>query len=123
MRVAMESFSWKIEDQNGEARVVLSGAITENSDFSKVLAQTPPKVTIDLEHVDRINSCGVREWINFVNDLGKGGKRFALDRCSPAIVNQLNLISNFRGGGEVRSVLAPYFCSKCNREHHRVLDL
>ena len=113
------SLSWNIEDKNGTARVSLAGELTENSNLGTLLEKLGGPAVFDLSGINRINSPGVREWINFVNALRIP---FSLERCSVAFVNQLNMISNFRGQGEVRSVFAPYYCSSCNREENRLID-
>jgi len=116
---------WEIDQSPGEDLVVhLSGRITEEADFQTLTAIAQvDTLHLDLEHVEQINSCGVREWIHFVSDLTHGGHRFELVHCSPAIVRQLNMISNFRGGGAVRSVMLPYYCAECGHEEQRALDI
>lgn len=44
------------------------------------------------------------------------GVRFKFVECSQPIVEQLNMISNFDCGGEVVSILLPYYCSTCKQE-------
>jgi DNA-directed RNA polymerase subunit RPC12/RpoP len=39
------------------------------------------------------------------------------------IVRQMNMISQFRGHGIVRSAYAPYYCATCNKEQLRLIDL
>jgi hypothetical protein len=46
-----------------------------------------------------------------------------LDGCSVVIVRQMNMISQFRGHGIVRSAYAPYYCVTCNKEQLRLVDL
>ena len=75
-----------------------------------------------LSDVRRINSCGVREWVNFVRDLPNVSE-LVFSHCSPAIVTQLNMIYNFRGTASVRSFYAPYVCESCNTEEERLLDV
>ena len=75
-----------------------------------------------LSDVRRINSCGVREWVNFVRDLPNVNE-LVFSHCSPAIVTQLNMIYNFRGAASVRSFYAPYVCESCNTEEERLLDV
>src|SRR5262249_523261 len=115
--------SWKIERSGSEARIALSGEITEDSNFAPLLSEESDRITLDLADIKRINSCGVREWVNFVGALGKTGKRFAFERCSVPFVNQLNMITSFRGGGEVRSVFAPYVCPASGHEELRLVQL
>lgn len=70
----------------------------------------------------RINSCGVREWVNFVRDLPHVTD-LSFSHCSPAIVTQLNMIYNFRGNARIRSFYAPYVCEKCGQEEEKLVDV
>ncbi len=67
-----------------------------------------PQATLDTGGVKRINSLGVRAWVEFMKKLA--GKQVGFRRCSPAFVDQLNSISEFRGGAKIESFLAPYVC-------------
>lgn len=120
----MNSVQWKVEQLPDQARVVvMSGAITEDADLRALAALGPGQLSFDMEAVDQINSCGVREWIQFVRKLADADRRFELVRCSPAIVRQLNTIANFRGDGQIRSVMLPYYCPSCRNEQRRPLEL
>lgn len=114
---------WRIERAEGEMRVALAGEITEDGDFGKLLGELGDQIVFDLGEVRRINSTGVREWIQFVGKLTLARKSFALERCSVPIVHQLNTISNFRGAGQLRSVYAPYFCPTCSLDATRLLSI
>jgi hypothetical protein len=120
------SLTWKIETANaGTLRIAVVGELTENANLA-ALAATDANATemiLELGGVTRINSPGVREWIAFVNGLNERKIKIVLEKCSVPFVNQLNMISNFRGKGQVVSVYAPYFCSKCAREDRRLIDL
>jgi anti-anti-sigma regulatory factor len=108
----------------GGPLVEVSGSITEEADFRPLIQlATSGTLHLDLADVDQINSCGTREWIHFVAGLGRTGRSFELLRCSPAIVRQLNMISNFRGAGKVRSVILPYFCAGCGQQDTVLLAL
>src|SRR5262249_36086861 len=115
--------AFQIDSDASVARVRMQGEITETADFAPILSEHRPKVVLDLAEVQRINSCGVREWINFMNALSKAGSEIVLEKCSVPIVNQLNMISNFKGTGAVTSVFAPYFCDSCNKDHMRLLEV
>jgi len=67
-----------------------------------------PQISFDLGGLKRINSLGVRAWCDFMKTLV--GKAVAFRRCSPAFVDQLNTVSDFRAQGSVESFLAPYVC-------------
>jgi len=115
---------WIVENLSDGSRIFLSGAITEESDFRPLVALgSAGRLILDLADVDEINSCGVREWIHFVRNLAERSPGYELARCSPAIVRQLNAVSNFRGNGKVGSVMLPYFCASCGGEQFRLLAL
>lgn len=118
------SLTWKIENaEGGKTRFIVSGELTENANLSALTAEGSKEIMLDLGGVSRINSPGVREWIAFVNDLSDRGTNLVLEKCSVPFVNQLNMISNFRGKGSVSSVFAPYFCPKCSKEDRRLIEL
>lgn len=118
------SLRWTLDGSPDHRRLALSGAITESADFARMIEPgTGAALSIDLSDVTLINSCGVREWTRFVATLAPLGRRVTFVRCSPAIVRQLNLISNFCGTGTVRSVLLPYYCDACGAEQQRLLQL
>jgi hypothetical protein len=73
-------------------------------------AKAAPSVTFDVSGVKRINSLGVRAWVDFMKSLG--GRAVMLRRCSPAFVDQLNSVSDFRGNASVHSFLAPFVCER-----------
>jgi hypothetical protein len=118
-----EPFSWRVEDHgSGWQRVELRGEIDENADFSELQRALHGNVELRLEGVTRINSCGVREWVNFVRGLERvQSLHFA--RCSPPVVLQLNTIYNFRGPARVSSFMAPYICEACHVDEYKLLDV
>jgi hypothetical protein len=97
-------------------RAELSGEVTEDADFGPILSHPAAKLILSLENIKHLNSTGVREWLEFIKELGRQGRAVALDRCSVPIVRQLNMINNFRGVAAVESVFVPYFCKECDAE-------
>lgn len=114
--------SWRIKERPGFTTVEFMGEIDENADFSELRRQLRGSVVFRLSDIRRINSCGVREWVNFVRDL-PNVEELVFSHCSPAIVTQLNMIYNFRGAASVRSFYAPYVCESCNTEEEKLLDV
>src|ERR1700761_3070041 len=118
-----EPFSWRvIGEEHGALHVELRGEIDENADFSELRQTLRGDVELGLEGVTRINSCGVREWVNFVRGLNEVRTLWFV-RCSPPVVLQLNTIFNFRGRARVRSFLAPYVCEACHADEYKLLDV
>jgi hypothetical protein len=116
---AGDPLSWQIAHDGGRQVVRLRGEINENVDFSELADVLQGEVDLELEGITRINSCGVREWVNFVRDLKVSHLRFS--RCSPVVVLQLNTIYNFRGRAHVQSFLAPYVCEGCHADEYRLI--
>lgn len=116
------ALSWRIKERPGFTTVEFFGEIDENADFAELRRRLSGSVVFHLADVRRINSCGVREWVNFVRDL-PGVTDLVFTHCSPAIVTQLNMIYNFRGQAKVRSFYAPYVCEHCHTEEEKLLDV
>jgi anti-anti-sigma regulatory factor len=119
----MTSFSWTFDSAAEGTRIAISGELTETGNYRALLGEVKNDVVFDLSGVDRINSSGVREWMRFLRELKTAGRRFAFERCSSAVVAQLNMMSSFSESGEVRSVLAPYVCSACGAHDDKLVDL
>ncbi len=109
---------------------VLSGSITEFSSFVSIIDGLPPpqngaraKVVIDLGGIEHINSCGVREWINFLKTLEKMQVPVELWRCSVPMVRQMTMIPSMRGAAHLGSVLLPYYCSACDDDRVLLIDI
>jgi len=113
--------TWKLEPRAGGTLAHLSGEINENADLLELRRQLRGDVELDLENITRVNSCGVREWVNFVRALDGHVDALQFARCSPVVVLQLNTIFNFRGSARVVSFLAPYVCEVCHVDEYRLL--
>jgi hypothetical protein len=114
-----------VVDRPEGVEVSLGGDLDENADFSELRSLLHGRVSMHLGAVERINSCGVREWVNFMRALDGFSMVTELEMhaCSPAVVGQLNTISNFRGMGRVASLLAPYLCERCDVEETRLVEV
>lgn len=76
-------------------------------------------ITFILEEVNNFNSCGIREWIYLVRDIGElGALKFT--RCSVAMIDQINMVPDSLGRGTVESFFAPYYC-QCGGEVNRLI--
>jgi hypothetical protein len=111
-----------VEQNGATALVTIAGAITELADFSKLKA-LKGAARLDLSGINRINSLGVRNWCIFVRDAEAAGLALTFERCSPVIVEQISMISNFFGArSQVASLLVPYFCEACSTEHTQLIE-
>jgi hypothetical protein len=116
------TLSWRIKPQADGAVVELRGDLTETADLNRLRGRLSGNVVLHLGAVRRINSGGVREWVNFMAGLSRD-VAVTLTHCSPSVVAQLNMIFNFRGRARVRSFMAPYTCDRCDTEEDKLVDV
>lgn len=113
----MSKFQASIQHRGDVSYVKLGGVIDEDNELGDLVEKIPTgTAVIDLGEIERINSCGVRDWVNWLSKLETNGTRSVLVECSPAIVAQINLVNNFTGSGVVKSFYVPYFCPECDEE-------
>ena len=110
-------FQASVSQRDDATWVKLAGVIDEDNDLGGLAEKLGAGTAIiDVSEVERINSCGVRDWVNWLGRAEKNGANVVLIECSPAIVAQINLVNNFTGQGVVKSFYAPYFCPNCDIE-------
>ena len=71
----------------------------------------------------KISSFGIREWVDFMASASKAAKSIVLIEAAPKVVDQLNMVANFAGGGRVYSFYAPFRCDYCDSEQRVLLDV
>lgn len=112
-----QKFQATVHHRDDVTYVKLSGVIDEDNELADLSDQIPAgTAVIDLGEVERINSCGVRDWVNWLSKIEQNNTKVVLVECSPAIVAQINLVNNFTGNGVVKSFYVPYFCPECDEE-------
>src|SRR4051794_24492840 len=110
-------FQAQVQQRDDITYVKLSGVIDEDNELNTLADKLGGgTAVIDVSEIERINSCGVRDWVNWLSKAEKGGAKIVMVECSPAIVAQINLVNNFTGNGLVKSFFAPYFCPNCDLE-------
>lgn len=110
-----EKFAFRRERQGDVTTLYLKGVIDETTDFKPVFEDSGPELFVDLSGVERINSCGVREWVNAMAGI-PADRKVHFVNCSTAMIRQFSMIHNFSGKGEVLSFMGPYYCAECDRE-------
>jgi anti-anti-sigma regulatory factor len=112
-----QKFQASIQQRGDVSYVKLGGVIDEDNELADLVERIPSGTAlIDVGEIERINSCGVRDWVNWLGKLDSQGAKSVLVECSPAIVAQINLVNNFTGTGVVKSFYVPYFCPECDEE-------
>lgn len=104
-------------------KIQLEGVVDETTDFSKILGSMEGQVVIiDCERVKKINSTGVKHWINFFQDFNKKNT-VKLERLSIVLVEQLNSVMNFGCGAEIVSIYVPFVCQDCESESNHLMEV
>ena len=94
---------------NGYTYLKLKGILDEDNLLSNLLSQIQGRLLlIDMAEIERINSCGVRDWVNWNNQIQALGIAVILLRCSPVVVAQANMVTNFAADAFIHSFYAPY---------------
>jgi anti-anti-sigma regulatory factor len=118
-----QKFQAAVNHQGDVSYVKLAGVIDEDNELGDLVDRIPAgTAVIDLGEIERINSCGVRDWVNWLSRLETQKTRVVMVECSPAIVAQINLVNNFTGSGVVKSFYVPYFCPECDEEKVLLVD-
>lgn len=92
----------------------LSGYLDENADLSPLKGATG-QIRIDFGGVKRVNSCGVRDWVNLLATFDPSSE-LSYENCSMVVVKQLNAVPDFLGKALVKNFEAPYYCEECDEE-------
>ncbi len=99
----------------------VSGIIDEHSDFTGIFDGLDGKVIIDMDGIKRINSCGVREWVNMIKSCDLDIEYIS---CPTAVVEQFNMVPEFLGrNAVVKSFYARYYCEECDNEQNFLLEV
>lgn len=99
-----------------ELNVELIGAIDEDSEFKELLGLEQKRISFDFNQVNMINSCGIREWIKFLEKI-PAATTVTYNNCPQIIIEQINMVHGFfRQGASINSFYAPYFCESCDKE-------
>lgn len=106
-------------DKFAEGDVVclrFSGVLDEDFDRQAMPTSNRPATVLHLGHVERISSFGIREWVDYIEQLGKRTRKIVLVECSPKVMDQINMVANFAGTGVVYSFKAPFHCDYCEHD-------
>lgn len=104
------------EQKGNVLSVRFIGSIEETVNFDQLLGPPPVEMEVNCKEIPRINSVGVKAWIKYFQTCQAKGTKLKFVECSTAIVEQVNLISNFTCGGIVESIFVPFSCSSCKTE-------
>ena len=111
--IADEKFKYEQKPQGNKKIVQMQGTIDEDANFDAIGKIAGPLV-LNFKSLAAINSCGVRNWVNFLKTIPK--TEIFFEECPPLIVRQMNMVPSFVGHAKVLSVYVPYVCDACDTE-------
>jgi anti-anti-sigma regulatory factor len=112
---------WAVDSSGPATVVTVGGEIDESAVFARDHGLCG-RVTVDLQGITRLNSCGVRHWLDFLGSLAEV-EELVLRRCAVPFVTQLNTVVGMRGKARVESIMAPFACRDCGAESVREVVL
>jgi hypothetical protein len=107
---------FRIDSRGDGARTKLAvfGVIDEHADLSAIMAARGA-VEISLRGVRRINSFGVRAWVDAVRMIPRDTALVFVE-CPPPVIDQMNMVKGFLGHGTLESFYAPMTCEECDEQ-------
>ncbi|MBF0236753.1 MAG: hypothetical protein HQM12_03545 [SAR324 cluster bacterium] len=103
-------------------KFTLDGIINEFAKFQPLFDFEGPEIILNLKNISRINSTGVREWINAIEKINTDIAIFFED-CPPVVVYQMTMIPNFTARAKVLSVYAPFYCAECGNQEDILITM
>jgi len=95
----------------------LAGSMTEEAGVQllKLYDDAGAKCRFNFAGVQDINSNGVRSWMVFLRDF-RLEREIQFEECSPAVVNQMNMMTSFSQKATILSVIVPLTCPTCQTQ-------
>jgi anti-anti-sigma regulatory factor len=122
-RRPQDQFHATVSTEHGRSKVVVSGIIDEQANLAALMRAEANQVEIDLGGVKRINSYGVRLWMNAMRELQVPGVRVTFVNCPPHVIDQVNMVHGFLGNAHVGSFVAPRVCDDCDEHADQQVDM
>ena len=109
------TFTLEVAERGGVDHVTITGIIDENADLAPLGELGTRAIEVSMRGVRRINSFGVRAWIDVVRRIPQSA-RLEFVHCPPPVVDQCNMVAGFLGHGALVSFYAPMVCPECDEQ-------
>ena len=103
-------------------RFALEGIINEFAKFQPLFDYEGDAIILNLKGISRINSTGVREWINAIEKVSQAVE-ISFEDCPPVVVYQMTMIPNFTARAKILSVYAPFYCAECGHQQDILITM
>ena len=93
--------------------IEFTGYIDEDTNLSEIDLQGVITLVFEWAQVKGINSCGIREWIQWIEKIPPDTKVHIMN-CPRVMITQIGMIKGFLPKNTtIESFFVPYFCEKC----------
>ncbi len=117
-----QKFRCDVNVESEHVLITLIGVIDEDVDFTPIPKSGAKAWVFNFKGIRGINSCGIREWIKFLDMLPKD-VLIQYNECTQTVIEQINMVAGFaRAKTQINSLYAPYFCEDCDREEKILLQ-
>ncbi len=108
-KITFDNLEIGIVESDDKVVYTFNGDIDENFRQQDVPRFEKSEIIFELGDVLNFNSCGIREWIFLVRDIGSCGT-LIFRNCSVTMIDQINMVPDSLGVGIIESFYAPYYC-------------
>lgn len=116
-----EKLQIKMIEEANKLNVRFFGIIDEDAHFDKLIGKSAKKYFFHFGEVKSINSCGIREWVKYLNSLSLECEVY-YEECPQNVIEQMGMVHGFiRDNATIESFFAPYFCEKCDQTYQILL--
>ncbi len=113
---AIKKLNVKKVDHRNFTQLHLSGVINEKTELKNAFEETRNEIHIYCREIQAISSVGAKLCSQFFKELDKKGKKLWFYECSPAMIEQVNVIPSFIPRAQIQSICVPFICKRCGAE-------
>ena len=115
------TFTMEVVERDGVDHVTLTGVIDENADLALIGTLGGRPARFHMRSVRRINSYGVRSWIDAIRKIPRDTD-LTFVQCPPPVIDQCNMVAGFLGHGRLESFFAPMTCPECDEQIDQLFE-
>ena len=112
MAADSSEFTYRVTEKADEVSIAIGGTLDEASEMP-VPEVRGRRVVIDAKAVARVNSMGVRAWVEMMTELSARTRDIVVMQVPAVLVTQAAMISTFFGSARVHSFMSPWICLNC----------
>ena len=109
-------------EKENHFELALSGSIDEDAEFNAIPKIQKNLLVVDFSQVTMINSCGIRDWVNWTKTLDSN-VQVHIKKCPKFIIDKINILKGFLTAKSlVLSFYTPYYCENCDSEKQYLFE-